>query len=53
MDGSNHKGDLDTQMSAEEESPVPETAGTGSEEVSEWPHEMFGPTLNKMYVKAG
>lgn len=37
VDGSNHEGDLDTQMSAEEESPVPETAGTGSEEVSEWP----------------
>lgn len=36
VDGFNHEGDLDTQMSAEEESPVPETAGTESG-VSELP----------------
>ncbi len=28
MDGSIHEGDLDTQMTSEEESPVLETAGT-------------------------
>ncbi len=37
MDGSIHEGDLDTQMTSEEESPVPETAGTQSEEVLERP----------------
>ncbi len=37
MDGSIHEGDLDTKMTSEEESPVPETAGTQSEEVLEWP----------------
>jgi len=36
MDGSTHEGDLETQMTPEEESPVPETTGTESE-VSGWP----------------
>lgn len=36
VDGSTHEGDLETQMTPEEESPVPETTGTESE-VSGWP----------------
>ncbi len=37
MDGSIHEADLDTQINSEEKSPVPETAGTESEEGLERP----------------
>ncbi len=36
-DGSIHEADLDTQMTSEEESPVPETAVTEREDVLEQP----------------
>lgn len=36
VDGSTHDGDLETQMTPEEDITVPETAGTESE-VSGWP----------------
>ncbi len=37
LDGSIHEADLDTQMTSEEESPVPETAVTEREDVLEQP----------------